>query len=287
MTDAAVRTREFYEQYVEEHVPYHRSPRGLKRLILSFLPYWSYREWQFWERWVPRDCRLLDLGCARGREVFRERAALVVGVDLARNALQDCARNYDGVLEALLTDLPLAEESFDCVVSSHVMGHVPPAEKDPVLGEIWRVLRPGGWSLHVIETDSRCRLMQRAKEFPELYQQYLIEQDGHVGLELPSAVLARLTRAGFEVQSVDVLADGDVHPRLAMKWFANEYREASLELDALAANSEKILANPLRLAREEIRLGGRGRKAADSSHLDEALFVAVAVRKPLRRVAGI
>jgi len=41
---SAEQTREFYERYVEEHVPYHRSPSGLKRLILSFLPYWSYRE---------------------------------------------------------------------------------------------------------------------------------------------------------------------------------------------------------------------------------------------------
>ncbi len=39
MSGPADQPREFYEQYVEEHVPYHRSPRGLKRLILSVLPY--------------------------------------------------------------------------------------------------------------------------------------------------------------------------------------------------------------------------------------------------------
>lgn len=100
MSGPADQPREFYERYVEEHVPYHRSPRGLKRLILSVLPYGSYREWRFWARWVPISCRLLDLGCARGREVFRERASFVVGVDLARNALSDCVGNYDGALEA-------------------------------------------------------------------------------------------------------------------------------------------------------------------------------------------
>ena len=113
--------------------------------------------------------------------------------------------------------LPVVGQSFDCVVSSHVLGHVPPSHKDQVLGEIHRVLRPGGLSLHVIETDSRCWLMERAKQSPELYQRHLIEQDGHVGLELPSEVVTRFERAGFEVESVSVLADGDVHPRLAVK----------------------------------------------------------------------
>lgn len=164
MSGSAEQPKEFYERYVEEHVPFHRSPRGLKRLILSVLPYWSYREWRFWERRVPRGCRLLDLGCARGREVFRERASFVVGVDLARNALSDCVGNYDGALEATLMGLPVVGQSFDCVVSSHVLGHVPPSHKDQVLGEIHRVLRPGGLSLHVIETDSRCWLMERKTE---------------------------------------------------------------------------------------------------------------------------
>ncbi len=93
---------------------------------------------------MPLGCRLLDLGCARGREVFRERASFVVGVDLARNALSDCVRNYDGALEATLMGLPAVDQSFDCVVSSHVLRHVPPAHKDLVLGEIHRVVRQAG-----------------------------------------------------------------------------------------------------------------------------------------------
>lgn len=276
---SAEQTREFYERYVEEHVPYHRSPHGLKRLILSFLPYWSYREWRFWERTVPRGARLLDLGCARGREVFRERAAFVVGMDLAHNALGECATHYDGALAASLSALPAADESFDCVVSSHVMGHVAAGEKDQVLSEIRRVLRPGGSSLHVVETDSRGWLMEQAKQEPELYQRYLIEQDGHVGLEFPSEVVARFERAGLAVEQVEALVDSDVHPRLAVKWFGGEYRQISRPLGRLAARSEAILGNPLRLAWEEVRLGRRGRRPR-RAELDEALFVSIVTRKP-------
>ncbi|MEZ5393895.1 MAG: hypothetical protein R2724_13800 [Bryobacterales bacterium] len=63
MTPDSVETaRAFYDDYVAEHVPYHRSPRGLKGWLLRALPYWSYQEWRFWRRWVPDGCRLLDLG---------------------------------------------------------------------------------------------------------------------------------------------------------------------------------------------------------------------------------
>lgn len=275
-------TQEFYERYVEEHVPYHRSPRGLKRFILSVLPYWSYREWRFWRRTVPQGARLLDLGCARGREVFRERAAFVVGLDVARNALGECVTHYGGAVLGSLTELPARDETFDCVVSSHVLGHVPAEAKDQVLSEIRRVLRTGGTSLHVVETDSLGWLMQEAKEHPALYQRYLIEQDGHVGLELPSQVVARFERAGLAVEEVEVLADSDVHPRLAVKWLPSEYRQASRPLGRLAARSEAALRSPLRLAWEEIRLGRRGRRGAGTppeEALDEALFVSIVARK--------
>ena len=56
---------------------------------------------------------------------------------------------------ASLGALPFRDASFDCVVSSHVMGHVPVDAKDAVVAEAARVLRPGGLSLHVIETDGR------------------------------------------------------------------------------------------------------------------------------------
>lgn len=118
-----------------------------------------------------------------------------------------------------------------------------------------------------------------AKHSPEFYQRHLIEQDGHVGLELPSEVVTRFERAGFEVESVGVLADGDVHPRLAVKWFANEYRDVSEDLVALVDKGETIHADPIRLAWHGVRLGMRGVGEAERSRLDDALFVTMVLRK--------
>ncbi len=273
--------RSFYEGYVEEHVPYHRSPRGLRRALLNWLPYWSYREWRFWERWVPECDDLLDLGCARGREVFRAKARRAIGVDLASAALADCKRRYDGAALASLAALPFPDRSFDCVVSSHVLGHIPAALKPAVFAEIARVLRPGGRTVHVVETDSVRPLIERAKRDAEAYRRRLIEPDGHVGLELPHRVVERFTTIGFEALRVEKMDARTLHPRLWVKWFDNEYRTIDPEMDRAVARAESTLESPLRLAAAEVGLGVWHRTLGQwLPALDESLFLAVAFRAP-------
>ena len=55
--------------------------------------------------------------------------------------------------------------------------------------------------------------------------------------------------------------------------------EASDELAAFVDKSETILANPIRLAWHEVRLGMRGVGEAERSRLDDALFVTMVLRK--------
>jgi SAM-dependent methyltransferase len=275
-TEAA---RAFYDGYVEEHVPYHLSPRGLKGFVLRRLPYWSYQEWRFWRRWVPAGCRLLDLGSARGREVFRERAALAVGVDLAHAALRDCARHYDGAALADLGRLPFPGGAFDCIVSSHVMGHVPPAAKESVIAEIARLLRPGGLTVHVIETDSEHPLVKLAKADPALYRRHLIEPDGHVGLELAPAAIERFRRHGLEPLETAPMETGPFHPRLLLKWFGAGYAERDERFARLAARARRTLASPVRLALTEIWLGARQRLIGRREDARLAQFLALVCRK--------
>jgi SAM-dependent methyltransferase len=275
-TEAA---RRFYDGYVEEHVPYHRSPRGLKGFVLRWLPYWSYQEWRFWRRWVPAGCRLLDLGSARGREIFRERARLAVGVDLAHSALCECAQHYDGAALAELARLPFADGTFDCIVSSHVMGHIPIDKKESVLSEITRLLAPEGVTVHVIETDSEHPLIELAKTAPELYRRRLIEPDGHIGLELAPAVVERFRRHGLQPLEAAPMETGPFHPRLTVKWFGNEYAERYERFDQLTARARRTLASPLRLAATEVRLGARQRWLGPSEPAVRAQFLALACRK--------
>lgn len=102
---------------------------------------------------------VLDLGCAGGfmAEALAEKGAIVTGIDPAAQAI-DAARahadlsghdiQYDvGVGESL----PYADEAFDYVVCVDVLEHV--QHLDQVLGEVERVLRPGG--LFLFDTINR------------------------------------------------------------------------------------------------------------------------------------
>ena len=102
--------------------------------------------------WKGKD--VLDLGCAGGfmAEALALRGANVTGIDPAAEAIDAACRHtretglnisYDvGVGEAL----PYDTASFDAVVCVDVLEHV--ANLDRVLGQVARVLRPGGLFLY-------------------------------------------------------------------------------------------------------------------------------------------
>lgn len=270
----------FYEEYISHHVPYHLSPSGMKGALLRVLPYWSWREWRFWRRYVPRGGWLLDLGAARGRAIFAERATGCVGVDTAITALGDCARHYRLAVQSGLTPIPIENEAFDCVVTSHVIGHIPIAEKDSVFSEIARVLRRGGRSVNVIETDSLHPLVRFAKQRPDLYQRYFIDPDGHVGLELPSAVIERFRKHGLHLIACWKMDAGPFHPRMWLKHFDNEYAELSPKVKAEVERSRGIMHNLARLAATEVALGAIHYTTGQWSYpLDNAQFIAAVFEK--------
>ena len=97
---------------------------------------------------------VLDLGCGAGTDLLIAAQMTgptgdVIGVDMT-SAMLDRARvsadamGLDNVAlhEALIESLPLADASVDVVISNGVIDLVP--DKDAVLDEIDRVLRPGG-----------------------------------------------------------------------------------------------------------------------------------------------
>lgn len=89
--------------------------------------------------------RLLDLGC--GTKPFQRPGIEWVGFDVEGNPFADVVGSA--------TNLPFADASFDCVLSTQVLEHVDDPQR--MLLECARVLRPGGtlilsapqyWELH-------------------------------------------------------------------------------------------------------------------------------------------
>lgn len=98
--------------------------------------------------------RLLDLGCGTGTLAImakeRERAIWITGVDgdpavLGRARAKAAARALDiEFVDGRATALPFERADFDLVLCSLFLHHLWPHERLATLGEVQRVLRPGG-----------------------------------------------------------------------------------------------------------------------------------------------
>ncbi|HVF43957.1 MAG TPA: methyltransferase domain-containing protein [Pyrinomonadaceae bacterium] len=181
---------EFYRtKFVSDEVLDARYFRALDRFDMRFArTMWVYDN-------VRARSAVLDLGCGAGvLALLKRKGVTLFGVDLSpEGALASRRNGYDFTCAAELTRLPFADDSFDYAVSLDVLGHVGFEEKDAVLSEIRRVLRPGGVTLHGIECTDR--LAQKSyEEMTEEELRRFVAVDGHVGLEEEHEHAARFRR---------------------------------------------------------------------------------------------
>lgn len=104
--------------------------------------------------WLRPNAELLDIGCSSGLHIrhLARKAKRVVAIDVDRVALEVARQkvkssrvtflHYDG------QNLPFADASFDAISMLDVLEHV--VDRQALIGEIERVLRPGGtWTVTV------------------------------------------------------------------------------------------------------------------------------------------
>jgi cyclopropane fatty-acyl-phospholipid synthase-like methyltransferase len=181
---------EFYRtKFVSDEVLDARYFHSLDRFDMRFArTMWVYDN-------VRAGSSVLDLGCGAGMlALLRRKGVALTGVDVSSECVLAARRNgYDIALTAKLSHLPFTDASFDYVVSLDVLGHVGFEEKDAVLGEIKRVLRSDGVTMHGIECTDRGSQKDYAEMGPEELRRF-IEVDGHVGLEEEQEHGARFLR---------------------------------------------------------------------------------------------
>ncbi|MFP5231488.1 MAG: class I SAM-dependent methyltransferase [Acidobacteriota bacterium] len=117
----------------------------------------------------------------------------VVGVDFSSGMLQKArektsARRNISVVEADVTQLPFDADSFDAVTCSHAFYELKGEIREKALGEIVRVLRPGGAFL-MMEHETPVRLIPKLLFFVRLW----LAGSGHAiaFLRLEEAQLAK------------------------------------------------------------------------------------------------
>jgi len=202
----------------------------------------SYRRERFFKKNIKgKNNLILDLACGAGRDYFKQ-FGTVIGIDLSYSPLQQAKRRYDTVIQSGCDALPFADNTFDYVVSSDFFGHVRADDKDKIIKEILRVLKPGGITLNVIETDSDNVWFKIAHKKPELFQKYFIEKvGGHIGLEMPSVCVKRWQNSGFMIISSEKIW-GLIWPiEYYRDFFDNEYNDGSI-LVRLVVIKSKILS---------------------------------------------
>jgi malonyl-CoA O-methyltransferase len=122
-----------YALWAETYSPYpHNALMALEQqALLSLLP-------------DVAGLTVLDAGCGTGRylRLMRERGATAIGVDLSAPMLARAYADGASVARGSVCALPIDSTSIDTVICGLVLGDVPQLET--ALGEIARVLRPGG-----------------------------------------------------------------------------------------------------------------------------------------------
>lgn len=145
--------------------------------------------------------RLLDLACGTATLTValkrRFPRAEIYGIDgdtkILRIARRKAAASGAEInfSEAFATALPYPDEHFDAIVTSLFFHHLTPANKRKTLGEVLRVLKPGG-TLHVADWGKAANILMKAASQPIIWLDGKTTEDSLQG-KLPGLV----AEAGF------------------------------------------------------------------------------------------
>lgn len=172
-------------------------------------PIWLQRYWQRTRHrivlsYLERSRQILDIGCGSSRIILDLPQA--VGLDISEGRLRWLRPRHSQVVRATLEQLPFADNTFDAVINSEVLEHVP--DRFQNFAEMSRVLRPGGTV--VVGTPDYGRRTWRVLErvhhwlMPEGYA------DDHITHYTRGELELRMRQAGFEPLDCQYVGHGEM-----------------------------------------------------------------------------
>jgi len=208
------------------------------------------------EKYSAKCKNIIDIGCGVGVYIGylkKERDLNVIGVDLNRFDLKKAARNnrWAEYVQASAEYLPFKDDSFDLVLFSEVLEHLP--NPDYSLKEIHRILRDKG--ILIISTPSKKGIYEN-KEFVyftlflkrllQLFRKgsFKVQYKEHISLQTVDELKMKLRNCGFEI--IEEFYTGFCFP------FAGEILQLLLKYDIVKRAYEKVdrLANRSKLLRD-------------------------------------
>jgi 2-polyprenyl-3-methyl-5-hydroxy-6-metoxy-1,4-benzoquinol methylase len=183
------------------------------------------------DRWLPEAHRtleklretapigtLLDVGSGMGAflDLARQAGYRVSGVEFSEEGIQLTSERYEiEVREGTIEEAAFPNASFDVVHAWHVIEHV--FDLDSFIGEIHRVLRPGG--VVVIGTESYAypaNALLRASHFLRGQCPPAVTSPQHSFVFSPSSLADCFTRRGFQKIEVEAYDELSLGRRLAV-----------------------------------------------------------------------
>jgi dolichol-phosphate mannosyltransferase len=177
------------------------------RAFDSWIPlqrYWQRQRFRVIRGMVDGATRVLDIGCGSSR--ILQSLPQAVGLDMQIRKLRWLRAPGRQLVQGSLSHLPFADGTFDAVICSEVIEHIPREEVD--LSDMARVLAPGGTL--VLGTPDYGRWTWRALEgvyrrvFP---QGYATE---HVNPYTRRELRREVERLGLAVQEVQYVAGSEM-----------------------------------------------------------------------------
>ena len=154
---------------------------------------------------LPEKAKVLDAGSGTGIPVARHLVASgfeVVGIDLSKTMLSVAQKNVPGATfrRMNMVDIDFPPESFDGVISTYAIIHVPREEHAGIFRSFHTILKPGGVMLVSVA----------AWAWEEIADYMGVEMFwSHYG---PAETESLITEAGFEIEfGRDVVAGGEKH----------------------------------------------------------------------------
>jgi SAM-dependent methyltransferase len=197
---------------------------------------------------VAGPLRLLDAGCGTGRNMveFGGLGGSVEGVDFSPEAIEFCRRRgLDGVQQAGVEALPFGDASFDLILATDVIEHLP--DDRAALRELRRVAAPGG------------RLLATVPAYRWLWSSHDVAHH-HFRRYTLHRLRERLRDGGWEPAVCSYFNTALLAPiaavRLAERWHRNgDGDRPDLQLTPPGLN--RLLAQPMRLEAALIERGAR------------------------------
>jgi SAM-dependent methyltransferase len=186
---------------------------------------------------------VLDIGCGDGHfAAVAFGSGVDVGIDVAESIVREAKLNgpYAYVSVASGAEIPFSDCMFRTVLSNCAVEHM--LDIDSVVGEVARVLKPGGRFIFTVPNDHFTEMLFTVRMLKRIGFNGLAEQYGlrwnkraaHHHLDGPDAWRGRLTRSGLTVDAwISYMSPGATRvfelahyfavPSLAVRWLTGRW----------------------------------------------------------------